>query len=48
MLYYDCDRWFASVMQFRTVTIRYDKGGFMYQGAVDLALTRIWLRDPVL
>ena len=26
---------------------RYDKRAFMYQGTVDVASVRIWLRDPV-
>jgi len=26
---------------------RYDKRAFMYQGTVDVASIRIWLRDPV-
>ena len=33
--------------QFRAVATRYDKREFMYQGTVDLASIRIWLRGPV-
>jgi uncharacterized membrane protein len=29
------------------VATRYDKRQFMYQGTVDIASIRIWLRDPV-
>jgi len=27
--------------------LRHDKRAFMYQGTVDVASIRIWLRDPV-
>ena len=30
-----------------SVATRYDKREFMYQGTVDVASIRIWLRDPV-
>ena len=33
--------------QFRAVATRYDKREIIYQGTVDLASIRIWLRDPV-
>jgi transposase len=32
---------------FRAVATRYDKRERIYQGAVDVASIRIWLRDPV-
>jgi transposase len=41
------ERCFAKLRQFRAVATRYDKREFMYQGTVDLASIRIWLRDPV-
>ena len=41
------ERCFARLKQFRAVATRYDKREFMYQGTVDLASIRIWLRDPV-
>jgi len=41
------ERCFAKLKQFRAVATRYDKREFMYQGTVDLASIRIWLRDPV-
>ena len=37
----------AKLKQFRAVATRYDKRAFMYQGTVDVASIRIWLRDPV-
>ena len=40
------ERCFAKLKQFRAVATRYDKRQFMYQGTVDLASIRIWLRDP--
>ena len=33
--------------QFRAVATRYDKRGQIYQGTIDVATIRIWLRDPV-
>ncbi|WP_433357609.1 hypothetical protein ACQP25_09210 [Microtetraspora malaysiensis] len=33
--------------QFRAVATRYDKRERIYQGTVDVASIRIWLRDPV-
>jgi transposase len=42
------ERCFAKLKQFRAVATRYDKrSNFMYQGTVDVASIRIWLRDPV-
>ena len=41
------ERCFAKLKQFRAVATRYDKREFMYQGTVDLASIRIWLRDLV-
>jgi transposase len=41
------ERCCARLKQFRAVATRYDKREFMYQGTVDLASIRIWLRDPV-
>jgi transposase len=32
---------------FRAVATRYDKRERIYQGTVDVASIRIWLRDPV-
>jgi transposase len=40
-------RCFGKLKQFRAVATRYDKREVMYQGTVDLASIRIWLRDPV-
>jgi len=41
------ERCFSKLRQFRTVATRYDKREFIYQGTVDVAPIRIWLRDPV-
>ena len=41
------ERCFSKLKQFRAVATRYDKREFMYQGTVDVASIRIWLRDPV-
>jgi transposase len=41
------ERCFAKLKQFRAVATRYDKRELMYQGTVDVASIRIWLRDPV-
>ena len=41
------ERCFGKLKQFRAVETRYDKREFMYQGTVDVASIRIWLRDPV-
>lgn len=40
------ERCFGKLKQFRAVATRYDKREFMYQGTVDLASIRIWLRHP--
>ena len=40
------ERCFAKLKQFRAFATRYDKREFMYQGTVDVASIRIWLRDP--
>jgi transposase len=40
------ERCLSKLKQFCVVAIRYDKREFMYQGAIDLASIRIWLRDP--
>jgi hypothetical protein len=36
---------FSKLKQFRAVTTRYDKRKQIYQGTVDIASIRIWLRD---
>ena len=41
------ERCFAKLRQVRAVATRYDKREFIYQGTLDLASIRIWLRDPV-
>ena len=41
------ERCFGKLKQFRAVATRYDKREYMYQGTVDVASIRIWLRDPV-
>ncbi len=41
------ERCFAKLRQFRAVATRYGKREFGYQGTVDLASIRIWLRHPV-
>ena len=41
------ERCFGKLKQFRAIATRYDKREVMYQGTVDLASIRIWLRDPV-
>jgi transposase len=40
------ERCFGKLKQFRAVATRYDKREFIYQGTVDLASIRIWLRHP--
>ena len=40
------ERCFSKLRQFRAVATRYDKRGRVYQGTVDVASIRIWLRDP--
>jgi transposase len=41
------ERCFNQLRQFRAVATRYDKRERIYQGTVDVASIRIWLRDPV-
>jgi transposase len=41
------ERCFNKLRQFRAVATRYDKRQRIYQGTVDIASIRIWLRDPV-
>jgi transposase len=41
------ERCFSKLKQFRAVATRYDKRDYMYQGTIDVASIRIWLRDPV-
>ena len=41
------ERSFNKLRQFRAVATRYDKRKLIYQGTVDVASIRIWLRDPV-
>jgi transposase len=41
------ERCFNKLRQFRAVATRYDKRERIYEGTVDLASIRIWLRDPV-
>lgn len=41
------ERCVNKLRQFRAVATRYDKRQLIYQGTIDLASIRIWLRDPV-
>jgi transposase len=41
------ERCFGKLKQFRAVATRYDKRERIFQGTVDVASIRIWLRDPV-
>ena len=41
------ERCFGKLKQFRAVATRYDKRELIYQGTIDVASIRIWLRDPV-
>jgi transposase len=41
------ERCFSKLKQFRAMATRYDKRERIYQGTVDIASIRIWLRDPV-
>jgi transposase len=41
------ERCFNKLRQFRAVATRYDKRERIYQGTIDVASIRIWLRDPV-
>jgi transposase len=40
------ERCFGKLKHFRAVATRYDKRQRVYQGTVDIASIRIWLRDP--
>lgn len=40
------ERCFSKLKQFRAVATRYDKRELIYQGSIDVASIRIWLRDP--
>jgi transposase len=40
------ERCFSKLKQFRAVATRYDKRKEIFQGTVDAASIRIWLRDP--
>jgi transposase len=41
------ERCFNKLKQYRAVATRYDKRELIYQGTIDVASIRIWLRDPV-
>jgi transposase len=41
------ERCFSKLKQFRAVATRFDKRKRIYQGTLDVAAIRIWLRDPV-
>jgi transposase len=41
------ERCFSKLKQFRAVATRFDKRQLIYQGTIDVASIRIWLRDPV-
>jgi transposase len=41
------ERCFSKLKAFRAVATRYDKRERIYQGTIDIASIRIWLRDPV-
>ncbi len=41
------ERCINKLKQLRAVATRYDKREYIYQGTVDVASIRIWLRDPV-
>ena len=41
------ERGFNKLRQHRAVATRYDMRDRIYQGTVDIASIRIWLRDPV-
>jgi transposase len=40
------ERCFSKLKQFRAVATRYDKRHRTYQGTLDVASIRIWLRHP--
>lgn len=41
------ERCINKLKQHRAIAARYDKRAYIYQGTVDVASIRIWLRDPV-
>jgi transposase len=41
------ERCVSKLKNFRAVATRYDKRELIYQGTIDVASIRIWLRDPV-
>ena len=41
------ERCFSKLKQFRAVATRFDKRKLIYQGTLDVASIRIWLRDPL-
>ncbi len=41
------ERCFSKLKQFRAVATRYDKRELIYQGTLDAASIRVWLREPV-
>ena len=41
------ERCFNKLKGFRAVATRYDKLEVVYQGTIDVASIKIWLRDPV-
>ncbi|TDD33601.1 hypothetical protein E1286_42060 [Nonomuraea terrae] len=41
------ERCFNKLRQFRAVATRFDKRERIYQGTIDVASIKIWLRDPV-
>lgn len=41
------ERCVNKLKNFRTVATRYDKRELIYQGTIDVASIRIWLRDPM-
>ena len=41
------ERCFSKLKQYRAVATRYDKRQQVFEGTIDVASIRIWLRDPV-
>ena len=41
------ERCFNKLKAFRALATRYDKRERIYQGTIDVASIRIWLRDPL-